>query len=197
MAPNLALAQREQIHAMLQAGHFTGDQIAKVAGCSSQSVSAIRSNIRAFGSLRAPFTTAPGRPRSITPTMFDALKELLLQKPDRQLDELAAFLQEEFDVDVSTSTISRTLIAEGWSKKMIQRKAKERNADLRDKYLHELSAFASYHLRVTATGPRYSERGNPASKRRRPCSVPWWQIKLQGADTICRTRRTMLVSEEL
>jgi hypothetical protein len=56
---------------------------------------------------------------------------------------------------------------------------------------------ANLQLRVTATGPRCSERGNPASKRRRPCSVPWWQIKLQGADTICRTRSTMLVSEKL
>ncbi|GAB7336304.1 hypothetical protein MBLNU13_g09049t1 [Cladosporium sp. NU13] len=146
MAPNLAVAQREQIHAMLQAGRFTGDQIAKVAGCSSQTVSAIRSNIRAFGNSREPFTAAPGRPRSITPTMFDALNELLLGKPDRQLDELAAFFREEFDVDVSTSTISRTLIAEGWSKKMVRRKAKEQSADLRDKYLHELSAFASCHL---------------------------------------------------
>ena len=146
MAPNLAVAQREQIHAMLQVGRFTGDQIAKVAGCSSQSVSAIRSNIRAFGSPRAPLTASPVRPRSITPTMFEALKGLLLRKPDRQLDELAAFLREEFDVEVSISTISHTLRAEGWSKKMIRRKAKEQNADLRDKYLHELSAFASYHL---------------------------------------------------
>jgi len=83
----MAIAQREQIHAMLQAGRLTGDQIRKVAGCSSQSVSAMHSNIRAFGSSRASFTAAPGRPRSITPTMFDALKELLLRKPDRQLDE--------------------------------------------------------------------------------------------------------------
>ena len=142
----MAVAQREQIHAMLQAGRFTGDQIAKVAGCSSQSVSAIRSNIRAFGSPRAPFTASPGRPRSTTPTMFDALEELLLRKPDRQLDELAAFLREEFDVEISASTISRTLKAEGWSKKTIRRKAKEQDADLRDKYLHELTTFASYHL---------------------------------------------------
>jgi transposase len=146
MAPNLAVAQREQIYEMLQAGRFTVDQIAKVAGCSSQSISAIRSNIRAFGSPRAPFTAAPGRPRSITPTMYDALKELLLRKPGRQLDELTAFLREEFDVEVATSTMSRTLRIEGWSKKMIRRKAKEQNADLRDKYLHELTAFASYHL---------------------------------------------------
>jgi hypothetical protein len=82
-----------------------------------------------------------GPPRSITPTIFDALEELLLGKPDRQLDELAAFLREEFDVEVSTPTISRTLKVEGWSKKMIRCKAKEQNADLREKYLHELSFY--------------------------------------------------------
>jgi len=146
MAPNLAAAQREQIHAMIQAGHFTADQIAQVAGCSSRSVKAIRSNVRAFGNPRAPFTAPVGRSRIITPVMFDALKELLLRKPDRQLDELAAFLQDDFDVEVSKSTISRTLKAEGWSKKTIRRKAREQNADLRDKYAHELTAFASHHL---------------------------------------------------
>jgi hypothetical protein len=65
---------------------------------------------------------------------------------DKQLDELVAFLQEEFDLEASISTISHTLRAEGWSKKMIRRKAKEQNADLTDKYLHDLTAFAFYHL---------------------------------------------------
>lgn len=146
MAPNLAIAQREQIHAMIHAGHFTAAQIADVVGCSERSVKAISSNVRAFGSPRAPITAPPGRSRIIMPVMFDALKEMLLGKPDRQLDELAAFLQEDFDVEVSNSTISRTLKAEGWSKKTVRRKAKEQNADLRDKYSHDLTSFASYHL---------------------------------------------------
>lgn len=145
MAPNLAAAQHEQIHAMIQAGQFTTDQVAEVAGCSSRSVKAIRSNIRAFGTSKAPLTALAIRPRAITPVIFDALKELLLERPDRHLDEFAAFLQ-EFDVVVSISTISRALKTEGWSKKTIRRKAKEQNADLRDRYMHELTAFASYHL---------------------------------------------------
>lgn len=53
-----------------------------------------------------------GRSRRITSEMLDALKELLLGKPDRQLDELAEFLLDEFDVQVPTPTISRTLKAE-------------------------------------------------------------------------------------
>ena len=34
----------------------------------------------------------------------------------------------------------------GWSKKTARRVARERNADLRDLYLHNISAFRSYHL---------------------------------------------------
>jgi hypothetical protein len=39
-------------------------------------------------------------------SVSDALKEFLLRKPDRQLDELAAFLREEFDVENLNSTVS-------------------------------------------------------------------------------------------
>jgi hypothetical protein len=82
MAPNLAVAQCQQIHAMLQAGRFTADQIAKVAGCSNQSVSVIRSNIRAFDNPRALFTASSGRSRSIASMTFDALEGLLPAKPE-------------------------------------------------------------------------------------------------------------------
>lgn len=146
MAPNLAAAQREQIHAMIRAGHLTADEIAYVVGCSSRSVKAIRSNLRTFGTPNAPPTVPVGRSRAVTSVMSDALKEMLFSKPDRQLDELAVFLQDDFEVEVSNSTISRTLKKEGWSRKTIRRKAKEQNADLRDKYLHDLTSFASYHL---------------------------------------------------
>jgi hypothetical protein len=47
-------------------------------------------------------------------------------------------------VEVSNSTI--TPKEEGWSRKTIRRKVKKQNADLRDKYLHDLTSFASYHL---------------------------------------------------
>jgi transposase len=43
-------------------------------------------------------------------------------------------------------SISRALASAGWSKKAARRVAKERNADLRDFYLHNLSEFRSYHL---------------------------------------------------
>ena len=45
-----------------------------------------------------------------------------------------------------SSSIRRALVAKGWSKKTARQHARERNADLRELYLHNLSDFQSYHL---------------------------------------------------
>jgi hypothetical protein len=78
--------------------------------------------------------------------MLDALREYLLERPDRYLDEMAVFLWDEFDIRVTKSSISRALASIGWTKKAARSVAKERNADLRDFYLYNLSALRSYHL---------------------------------------------------
>jgi hypothetical protein len=72
--------------------------------------------------------------------------ERLIEKPELYQDEMVVFLYNEFDVLVTTSSISRALASAGWSKKAARRVAKEQNADLRDFYLHNLSEFRSYHL---------------------------------------------------
>ncbi|KAF4419004.1 hypothetical protein CFRS1_v015685 [Colletotrichum fructicola] len=61
-------------------------------------------------------------------------------------DMIIHVLSDEFDTLVTATRISRALASAGWSKKVARRVAQERNADLRDFYLHKLSAFRSYHL---------------------------------------------------
>jgi hypothetical protein len=78
--------------------------------------------------------------------MLSTLLEQLIEKPELYQDEMAIFLYNEFDVVVTTPTISRALALAGWSRKAVRRVAKERNVDLRDFYLHNLSEFRSYHL---------------------------------------------------
>ncbi|TVY71305.1 hypothetical protein LSUE1_G004474 [Lachnellula suecica] len=129
MAPNLAASQHDQIRDMILSRSLRIAQMANTAGCSTRSVKAIRSNLRYFGTAKAP-ANGVGRPRSITPPMLEALREYLLGKPDRYLDELAILLCDDFDVLVTTMSISRALAS----------------MDLRDFYLHNMSAFRSYHL---------------------------------------------------
>ncbi|KDB25301.1 hypothetical protein H109_02864 [Trichophyton interdigitale MR816] len=85
-------------------------------------------------------------PRSISPPMVEALCDYLLQKPGLYLDEMAVFLWDEFNVHVTRSGISRCLAPNGWSKKTVRQKARERNPDLRDLYFEYLSAFYSFYL---------------------------------------------------
>lgn len=78
MAPNLAKSTLEFIHDMISSGELTASQIAEAAGCSKRAITRIRSNMRLFGSIKAPSIKA-GRPRSITPIMLEALCTVYLR----------------------------------------------------------------------------------------------------------------------
>ena len=141
----MADSQRNLVHDLIVGSSHTANEIANVAGCSARSVKSIRSNIRTFGTAKAPWNGG-GRPRSITPPMLEALREHLFEKPDQYLDEMVVFLWDEFGVLLTVSTISRTLKSIKWSKKQCRLVAKGRNADLRDYYLRNLSSYSSYQL---------------------------------------------------
>lgn len=116
MAPNLAASQRDMIRDMINTEKLTAAQIADAASCCVGAIKYIRSNLRCFGTVRAPYNGG-GRPRSITPPMLEPLREYLLEKPNRYLGELVVFLWDEFKATVTASTISRALKTAGWSKK--------------------------------------------------------------------------------
>jgi transposase len=134
MAPNLVLSQHEQIRDMT-ISKFTNATIARTVRCSTCSVQNIRSNLRCFGTTKAPLNGV-GRRRTITPPMLSTLLEQLIEKPELYQDEIVIFLYDKFDVLVTTPSISRALASAGWSKKNIHCVAKERNADLQDFYLY-------------------------------------------------------------
>jgi hypothetical protein len=128
MAPNLAESQHAQIRDMILSNRPPA-KIADAVSCSRRSVFAIKSNLRSFGSTKAP-SNGVGWPRSITPPMLEALCEYLLEKPDLYRDEMALFLFDEFKTHVTPFSIGRALASIGWTKKTIRRIANRRNADL-------------------------------------------------------------------
>ncbi|CAK38232.1 uncharacterized protein An03g03280 [Aspergillus niger] len=124
MAPNLAQSTLDLIHDMLVSGELTTSQMARTANCSKRAIFRLRSNLRLFGTLKAP-PIKGGRPRKLTPPMLETLCDHLIEKP---------------------STISDTLRQSGWSRKECRQQARELNADLRDDYMHLISEFQSFHL---------------------------------------------------
>lgn len=78
--------------------------------------------------------------------MLSALCDHLFEKPDLYQDEMVLFLWDEFRVLVTVHSIGRALKSINWSKKKSRQIAKQRNTDLQDFYLHNISEFRSYHL---------------------------------------------------
>jgi hypothetical protein len=108
MAPNLKPPQLELIHHMIENKSLTSSQMAHAAGYSKRSILHISSNLAVFGKVRAPRNGA-GRPRSITPSMLEALCEHLMEKLTLYQDEIALFLWDEFGKHVTNQSISRAL----------------------------------------------------------------------------------------
>ena len=120
-------------------------EIAKAVPCSLVTVRHIRLNLQVYGSTKAP-PNGGGQKRSITPPMLDALREYLQKRLGSYQYEMKDFLQKEFEVLVTTSSIGRALASIGWTKKKIRRVAKGRNADLQDLYLYNISKFSPKHF---------------------------------------------------
>lgn len=104
MTRDMALSKRDNVG------------IAKAAHCSRVTVRNIRLNLHVFGNTKAP-PNGGGLKQSNTPPMLDALRDYLQKMPGSYQYEMKDFLQEEFEVAVTTSSLGRALGSIGWTKK--------------------------------------------------------------------------------
>jgi transposase len=117
MAPRLPPSKLYFIRDMIESRSLTTSEMAEQAKCSHRTIKNIRKNLRQLGSVHAP-TNRVGRRRTITPRILEALSDHLVFRPGLYLDEIAYFLWDEFETQVTTSSIRRALVAHGWSKKV-------------------------------------------------------------------------------
>jgi hypothetical protein len=95
MAPNLAASTLTFIHDMIVSNELTVPQMAEAAGCNECMIRRLCSNLRLFGTLKAP-PNKRGRPRNLMLVMMQALCDHLLEKPYLYLDEMVLFIWDEF-----------------------------------------------------------------------------------------------------
>jgi hypothetical protein len=93
-----------------------------------------------------PRTNRVGRRSCITPPMRKALCDILIEQPYLYRCEMAEFLYRRFRKRISERSIGRTLRSIRWTRKTIHHIAQQRDADLRDHYLHRISQYKSYQL---------------------------------------------------
>ena len=108
IAPNLVAEQHAIIEASSIDPLLPSAVAAETARCTPRAVNAIRANLRAFGTTKAPFERT-GRPRLIKPAMLNFLKERLRQELGLILEEMVELVVAKFETVVSTTTISRAL----------------------------------------------------------------------------------------
>lgn len=97
---------------MIHSGELSITEIAQAAGCNKSTILRISSNIRMFGSVKAPLIRG-GRPCSNTLVMLEALCDDLIKKPALYLGEMVDFLWDIFALLAMKSNISRGLRSKG------------------------------------------------------------------------------------
>ncbi|RKL06525.1 hypothetical protein BFJ70_g16992 [Fusarium oxysporum] len=124
MAPRLSDADHEMMKAMIQRA---------------------KARYRLFESTKAP-PNRVGRYKKVTRYNRDALLGNLADHPTTDRSEMVTFLHDEFEDEVSLSTISRLLKDARWTRKGCHRVAQQRNPQLRNLYLYKLSKYKSYQM---------------------------------------------------
>ncbi|ERF68636.1 hypothetical protein EPUS_09515 [Endocarpon pusillum Z07020] len=109
--------------ALLLAIDVKPQEIARRFRCHCSTVYRIQENINTFGEARPAPVAHLGPPRKITPEALEGLLDWLLENGSEKklsyLDEMVAFLDEEYDIDVSKSTVSRALAKEKITQKAV------------------------------------------------------------------------------
>jgi hypothetical protein len=142
MPPQLDAERHILIESLLKQG-FENKLIASKALCSIRTVQRERRKRQQLEML-TPRTNHVGRLSCITSSMQKALLNVLIKQPYLYRCEMADFFYRRFRRRVSERSIGRIL--RGWTRKIIHRIAQQRNADLRDFYLHRISKYKSYQL---------------------------------------------------
>jgi transposase len=132
MAPHLSQQMRDRIVVWFDEQDKTADEIATLAGCCVRTVYNILELHRDFGTTKNPYSRRnQGRTRILNMGDMAYLMALVQAKPKVYLDELQEELAFNRNVDVSISTLSRSLRHWELTNKQVASAALERNEMLR------------------------------------------------------------------
>lgn len=114
-------------------------EIADILGVSQLSVNHWIDNYVVHGRVDPPSVNR-GRRRLLTQDVIGDIQELLLETPDLYLDEIAEYLLLYHDLPISTSALHNNLRDLGFSRKLMQRTAAERDHELRAEWMQDFLA---------------------------------------------------------
>jgi transposase len=137
---------RARIAAWVDQEGLTHAEAAHRAGCCTKTVERIMDVVHEYGTVFPPYLRMRGRPRQLTEDDVEFIIAKLSQSPGMLLDELQDHLIEVRDIYVTLSTLDRTLVRLGETRKIMRKVAAERDDALRD--VHERHMGLEYGLRT-------------------------------------------------
>jgi transposase len=122
---------RQKIVDLYEKGGISQRQLAKRFCVAPSFVTKILKQHRETGELSPK--PRPGRPRKLQSEHLTTIETLIEAQPDLLLGELSTSLEQQFDLSVSQSTLSRTMERLGFSRKkkactLVKKQASESNA---------------------------------------------------------------------
>ncbi len=172
--PSYDIGLRQLIGDNLDAG-VGPVEIAGRLGVSRPLVSYYRKKLATFGDIITPPTAPRGTKRKIHAAAQEALADQLAVNPTMYLDEMQVWLEEEWDLDVSVSTISRCLKRMKKTHKKSERVNDGRDPALRAAWLYKISQYYKANQLVVVDESAATERAKDRrwgwSERGVPCRV--------------------------
>ena len=118
MVPPIAEPLRAMIQYEMELGYSDDQILSGGYHISFRTLQRMRASFRRHGVVFVGSLEVGGRPRVLHDFYQQELLLLLEQRPSAYLDELAYFLFDEYEVEVSEAAIYRTLQTLGWSRKV-------------------------------------------------------------------------------
>ena len=136
---------REMVKTFLDVGISPLD-VADDLHISHQWVYKLRKQYIAFGEVSTPSLSALGRPRTLHTAAVASLQEFYAENPQAYLYEAKAFLEDEHNLQVSTSTLCRQMKRMNFSNKRTERHYPSRDDQLREDWVIRISHFEAHQL---------------------------------------------------
>jgi transposase len=118
--------------------------INRAVGVSRSCIAKLKLSLEYWGTPYPPRCVRLGRPRLLREAQRARFNEYLKGRPSAYLEEMKDFFYDEFDLEVSLTTVWRELERMNYSRKVASKRAREQSEPLRRVYLARMAEHSLY-----------------------------------------------------
>jgi transposase len=147
-------------------------EVEKATGVWRSTVRRMRLSLEYWGTPYPPRTVRLGRPLILREAQRARFVEYLEGRPGAYLEEIQDFLYDEFDIEISITSVWRELDKMRWSRKVATKRAKEQSDPLRRVYLARVAQHYTANQIVALDESACNERTGDRKYGWSPINTP-------------------------